>query len=233
MLPKTIGIIPDGNRRLAKRLLKEPWKGHELGVGKLYTVLDWCREAGVSTVTFYALSLENIQKRPKEELEFLYHLIRKELDAILTDPEHRVHKGQAKLIFFGHLNLLPEDIQKKIQQVMERTKNHTGSVVNFAMAYGGRQEILQAAQALADQVRTGQIQGITEESFRKQLQTNGYEDPELILRTGGEKRLSNFLPFQSAYAELAFIDTLWPDLTKEEFLKVLDDFSNRDRRFGK
>lgn len=218
---------PDGNRRLAKRLLEKPWKGHEWGVGKLYTVLEWCREVGVKIVTFYALSLENLTKRPKEEIEYLFLIMKKELDDILSNPDHAVHKNKIKMTIFGKRELLPQDLQRKIHDVEERTAGYDQFAVNFALAYGGRQEIIDAATIL-----TTEGKPVTEETFRQHLWTNGHKDPDLIIRTGGEKRLSNFLPFQSVYAELAFIDNFWPELTKEEFMKVIDDYSQRQRRFG-
>lgn len=233
MIPKSVGIIPDGNRRLATRLLEKPWKGHEWGMGKLYKVLDWCKELGIKTITFYALSLENLEKRPKAELDFLFLIAGKELEAILTDKNHFVHKNKAKVTFFGRLDLLPQDLQEKIKQTTDRTKKYKNYTVNFAMAYGGRQEIIDATKQIAEKLKRGEIQTIDETIFRQHIWTNGFEDPELIIRTGGEKRLSNFLPFQSVYSELAFIDSLWPELTKEEFLKIIKDFSERERRFGK
>jgi len=231
MIPKSIGIIPDGNRRLAKRLLKEPWKGHELGIKKLYSVLEWCGELGIKNVTFYALSLENMEKRPREELDFIFLLAKHELDQILSDKSHLVHRNKVRLVFFGRLDLLPEDLQKKISQAMEMTKGYSKYTASFAMAYGGRQEIVEAVKKLFRSSKSDK--DINEKAFRQFLQTNGFVDPDLIIRTGGEKRLSNFLPFQSVYSELAFIDTYWPELGKEEFIKAIRDFSERQRRFGK
>lgn len=228
MIPKSIAIIPDGNRRLARRLGRDPWKGHEWGVRKLYRVLEWCREAGIQRVTFYALSLENLRRRPKQELQFLFALARSELDAILSDRAHFIHRNKVRLTFFGCLHLLPRDLREKIGQVAEATRKYRHYRAHIALAYGGRQEILDAATRLA-QAR----ERATEQSFRKHLQTNGAGDPDLIIRTGGEQRLSNFLLFQSAYSELAFLKTSWPALTRRQFLRAIQNFSLRERRFGK
>lgn len=227
-VPQSVGIIPDGNRRLAKRLLKEPWKGHEWGVEKLYKVLEWCKDLGIKTVTLYAMSLENFGKRPKEELDYLFIIAGRELDAIIGKKDHFIHNNKVKLVFFGRLNLLSAKLQEKITQVMKITKDYTQYTANIAMAYGGRQEILDAVNKL---LRKGS-QDIGEKELRQNLQINGATDPDLIIRTGGEKRLSNFLPFQSVYSELAFTDTFWPELSKEEFVKIIEDFSDRQRRFG-
>jgi len=227
--PRHIALIPDGNRRLAKRLMEQPWKGHEWGIQKLYNVLDWCREIGIKTITVYSLSLENLAKRPKDELNFLFLLARREMEKILSDPSHQVNKRRIRMIFFGRLDLLPLNLQKSISRVMEKTKAYKNYTVNFAMAYGGRQEILAAVNTLS---ATAKGKHITEGMFKKSLLTNGYGDPDLVIRTGGEKRLSNFLPYQTVYSELAFLDTFWPELTKKEFVRVIRDFSSRQRRFG-
>lgn len=226
-----LAFIPDGNRRLAKRLLEQPWKGHEWGVEKFYTVFDWCREIGIRTVTFYALSLENLQKRPADELRFLFLLAKKELERILTDQGHQVHRHKIRVNIFGQLQLLPADLQEAIRSVMRQTKGYRDYVMNIAMAYGGRQEIVEAASRVAVRVAAGELAQVDEQAFREGLST-GAGDPDLIIRTGGERRLSNFLPFQSVYSELAFVDTFWPELTKEEFVGILDDFAQRERRFG-
>lgn len=233
MIPKSIGIIPDGNRRLAKRMLKEPWKGHEMGIGKLYNVLDWCIGLGIKNVTFYSLSLENIEKRPDKELHYLFLLAKNELDQVINDKNHFVHKNNVKMTFFGKLDVLPKELQQKISEVTQLTKDYESYTLNLAIAYGGRQEIVNTAKILSEKYKSGEIIEINEENFKKNLYTNGYGDPDLIIRTGGERRLSNFLLFQSAYSELSFVDTFWPEIEKQQFLKIINDFSERDRRFGK
>jgi len=225
-----LALIPDGNRRLAKRLMENPWKGYEWGVEKLYKVMEWCNEMKIKIVTFYALSLENLEKRPSEEINFLLLLAKKEFKDIIENTDHFIHKNKIRMNFFGNLGRLPEDIQDKIKKITEITKNYGGFTINFAMAYGGRQEIINAARSLHRKMQNNEIKDIDEDSFRQTLSTSS--EPDLIIRTGGEKRLSNFLPFQSVYSELAFVDTFWPEFSKEEFSKVIEDFSHRHRRFG-
>jgi tritrans,polycis-undecaprenyl-diphosphate synthase [geranylgeranyl-diphosphate specific] len=234
-VPEHIGIIPDGNRRLAKSLMKKPWKGHEWGLEKIKNVLEWCKEAGIKVVTFYVMSLENIENRPKRELDFLFSLARKEMENILEDKEHVIRRNKVNVRFFGRLDLLPKDVQEGIQKVSEMTENYSNYFLNLAIAYGGRQEIVEAFKKMALDTRSGVInpEKIDESMLRSYLWTNGFSDPELIIRTGGEKRLSNFLTFQSTYSELVFLDKFWPDLKKEDFFKAIKDFEERQRRFGK
>lgn len=233
--PEHIGIIPDGNRRLARRLMKKPCKGHEWGLEKIKNVLEWCEKLGIKAVTFYAMSLENLDKRPKKELNFLFSLARKEIENILKDKEHIVHRNKVKVNFFGRLDLLPKDLQEGIRKVTERTKNYSDYFLNLAIAYGGRQEIVDASKRVAFDVSRGIVdpEKINESLLRTYFWTNGFSDPELVIRTGGEKRLSNFLPFQSTYSELVFLDKFWPELEKEDFFKAVREFGERQRRFGK
>lgn len=234
-IPSSIGIIPDGNRRCAKRLLKQPWKGHEWGVSKVKTIFEWCKELGIKTITFYALSLENMDKRSKRELGFLFNLAGKEVKDILENRENFVHKNKIRVRFIGRLERLPRDLQRSMKNAEDITKNYKDYMINFAIAYGGRQEIIDACRTIAFNVAKNRLKpsAVTESVLKHSLYTNGGADPDLIIRTGGEKRLSNFLLFQSAYSELAFIDSFWPDLKKEEFVSVIEDFSHRKRRFGK
>jgi tritrans,polycis-undecaprenyl-diphosphate synthase [geranylgeranyl-diphosphate specific] len=234
-IPSHVGIIPDGNRRCAKRLMKQPWKGHEWGAGKLRKVLDWCSELGISAVTVYSLSLENFEKRPKKELDFLFTLASKEISDMVDRPDSLVHRNRIRLTFFGNLEKLPENLRRDIARATEATKSYSGFSLNIAMAYGGRQELVSASREIALRIAQGRLDPdeVNELVLRQNLQTNGNPDPDLIVRTGGEKRLSNFLLFQSAYSELAFTDTLWPDITRKEFMSIIRDYSTRQRRFGK
>lgn len=234
-VPEHVGIIPDGNRRLAKRLLHKPWKGHEWGFEKMKNIIEWSKELGIKVLTFYTLSLENMDKRPKTELSYLFRLAGRELDNILKNMGNKIHENRVKLGFIGRIGLLPQDLQEKMKRVSDMTKNYSGQYVNFAIAYGGRQEIVDAVRRIAADVEGGKIatDNINEDLFRQYLWTNGFKDPDLIIRTGGEKRISNFLPFQSVYSELVFIDTLWPELTKKDFVRAVREYSKRERRFGK
>lgn len=234
-VPGHIGVIPDGNRRFARRLMENPGKGHEWGMEKLKRVLEWCRELDIRNVTFYTLSLENLDRRPKDELGLLFALARRELNDIITNPENWVHGTRTRVNFFGQIHRLPPDLQESIERIREITRDYDQFTLNLAIAYGGRQEILDAVKKIARDVSDGRMKPdeIDEIVLRHNLSTNGTPDPDLIIRTGGEKRISNFLPFQSTYSELVFLDTFWPELEKEEFLKAIRDFGNRDRRFGK
>jgi tritrans,polycis-undecaprenyl-diphosphate synthase [geranylgeranyl-diphosphate specific] len=233
--PEHVGIIPDGNRRLARRLLQNPWKGHEWGFDKVKKIIEWSEELGVKVLTFYTLSLENLEKRPKRELDYLFRIARKELDDIIENRENIVHRNMVRLSFVGRLDLLPRDLQEKMKRVSELTGDYSKQHVNLAIAYGGRQEIVDASRRIAADARKGKIGPgrINEGLFRQYLWTNGFRDPDLIIRTGGEKRLSNFLPFQSVYSELVFVDSLWPEFSKSDFVKAIRDYEERERRFGK
>jgi tritrans,polycis-undecaprenyl-diphosphate synthase [geranylgeranyl-diphosphate specific] len=230
-----VAYIPDGNRRFARRLMKQPWKGHEWGNNKLRDVFEWSVNAGVKAITIYALSLENLTSRPRHEIDFLLSLAKKEARGVIEDSSHFVHKNRVKLKFFGRTDLLPKELQSLFRKAEQKTRHYSSYSLNFAIAYSGRQELVEASRRIAVKISKGQLdpEDVDEHAVRQSLQTNGHPDPDLIVRTGGEKRLSNFLLFQSAYSELAFTDTYWPALTKKELLSILRDFGNRDRRFGK
>jgi tritrans,polycis-undecaprenyl-diphosphate synthase [geranylgeranyl-diphosphate specific] len=189
----------------------------------------------VKVLTFYTLSLENLEKRPKRELDYLFRIARKELNDIIENRENIVHRNMVRLSFVGRLDLLPRDLQEKMKRVSELTGDYSKQHVNLAIAYGGRQEIVDASRRIAADARKGKIGPgrINEGLFRQYLWTNGFRDPDLIIRTGGEKRLSNFLPFQSVYSELVFVDSLWPEFSKSDFVKAIRDYEERERRFGK
>jgi tritrans,polycis-undecaprenyl-diphosphate synthase [geranylgeranyl-diphosphate specific] len=234
-IPEHIAIIPDGNRRFAKKLLEAPEKAHDWGMKKAESVTGWCRELGIKNTTFYTLSLENLERRPQIELEFLFGLFRKEMDDIIEKPDHWINKTNTKVNFIGELDMLPKDLQEKMNKVREKTRGNKEWSVNLAIAYGGRQDILGAVKKISKDVSAGNISSdnIDEAAIRHNLSTSDSPDPDLIIRTGGERRLSNFLTFQSTYSELIFLDTLWPDFGKDEFVKAVKEFGDRERRFGK
>ncbi len=235
MIPSHIGIIPDGNRRLARRLMKTPWKGHEWGIEKIRDVMNWCKDFQIRTLTFYVLSLENIEKRPKRELNYLFSLAKKELTEILDNPDHVAHKNRTKINFIGKLDVLPDDLLKLTEKVSKATEGYDDHILNLAIAYGGRQEIKQAIERISCDIKKGKVKPsqINDSLIKSYLYTNGYGDPDLIIRTGGERRLSNFLPYQSVYSELVFMDVFWPEMKKKDFSKAIKDFEDRQRRFGK
>lgn len=233
VFPKNVGIIMDGNRRFAKRLYKKPWKGHEWGAKKVREVLKWCREFGIKNITLYSLSFENLN-RPKKEFDMLMRLFKREFSKIPEDKD--VHENEIKINVMGRIQLLPQEVQKAINKAVESTKNYNKFNLNFAIAYGGRQELIDTCKKISKKVSEGLIKTseIDERIIQKHLYLNGGTTyPDLIIRTGGEKRLSNFLLWESAYSELYFTDKFWPDFNKENFKEALESFKERKRRFGK
>jgi len=231
-VPAHIGIIMDGNRRFAKKLMLEPWRGHEWGASKAEELLDWCCDLGVKNITLYSLSYENFKSRPKQELDVVLSLIEKE--ALRVAKLDKVHNKKVKFNVIGRPDMLPESVQSALRKLVDATKDYNGFTVNLAIAYGGRQEILEAAKKVALEAKNGRLDAakLDESSFRKFLYTNGTPDPDLIIRTGGEKRVSGFLLWQSAYSELFFSDKMWPDFGRDDLVGALDEFAARERRFG-
>ncbi len=230
-VPKHIGIIMDGNRRFAKRLMLKPWKGHEFGAQKVQKVTGWCREIGCSELTFYAFSIENFN-RPETEFGYLMDLFRKEFDNLNQD-DNIIHKNKIKVNFIGRIEMFPEDVTEKMERLMETTKDYQNFTINFAMAYGGRAEIIDATKKIAAKIKSGEldVDDIDGEVFMKNLYMES--EPDLIIRTSGEHRTSGFLIYQASYAELFFCDKMWPEFEKEDFTEAIESYCNRDRRFGK
>ncbi len=230
-VPRHLAIIMDGNRRFATDHGLLVAEGHERGRDKLEDLLSWCLEAGIRTLTVFALSTENF-KRSEPELEGLMDLYRRGFDGIVTDE--RIHKNHIRVRALGNIALLPEAVQAAIRRAEEATKDYRDYSYNVAIAYGGRDEILEAIRKLAREVRDGRLDPdrIDAEMVSRRLYTADLPDPDLVFRTSGEERISNFLLWQSAYAELYFADVMWPGLSKVEFLKAIYTFQNRKRRFG-
>jgi len=233
-VPQSLGIIMDGNRRFAKEIMKKPWKGHKYGVAKAREVLDWCHELGIKYITIYALSLENINSRPKIELKKIFNYFEKEIDALMTG-DHVVHRTETKVRFIGRKKALPQRLRERMEDVEKETKNYKNHLLNIAVAYGGQQEIIDACREISIKVSEGLLKTsqIDETLFKESLYTDGFRYPDLIIRTGGEKRLSNFLLWQAAYSELNFTDIKWPEFSKEDFLNIIGNYRKRERRFGK
>ncbi|MCK5450075.1 di-trans,poly-cis-decaprenylcistransferase [Candidatus Pacearchaeota archaeon] len=230
--PKHLAIIPDGNRRFAKRLMFKPQEGYKYGTKKYKEILDWCMELGIKNVTFYIFSLENFN-RPKKEFDFLMNLFEKEFKEMATNP--KIHKNQVKINFIGRIHLLPKNVQKEIKKLMNTTKNYNNFQFNFAIAYGGRAEIVDATKKIVKLVKEGKlkIKEINEKSFSENLYNKGIPDVDLIIRTS-EQRISGFLPWQSVYSELIFLpNKFFPELTKKDFLNIIRGYGKRERRFGK
>jgi len=224
-IPKHVGVILDGNRRFAKRLNLNPIKGHKYGAKKLYKLLEWCKELNIKKLTLFVFSLENFN-RPKKEFDYLMNLFRKEFDNLKDDK--RIHENKVKINIIGRIEMFPKDIQKKLKEIMERTKDYNKYELNFALAYSGRAEIIDATKKiLQNKLKPDDVD---EKSFAEYLYLN--DDVDLIIRTSGEKRTSGFLLWQGSYAEYVFVDKFWPEFEKEDFVKAVEDYSKRERRFG-
>lgn len=233
-LPKHVGIIMDGNRRLAKKLGENPELGHNLGASKVHEVINWCVSLGIHTVTLYAFSLENFN-RPENEVKVLMDLFEKEFIEIADHPG--VHKDKIRVSVIGRREMLPEYVQKAIMYAEEKTKDYSDHFVNFAIAYGGQQEIIDSVKKIAEKVKDNEIEieDITIELISKNLYTSNLPspNPDLIIRTSGEERISNFLTWQSCYSELYFCETYWPTFRKVDLLRSIREYQKRERRYGK
>lgn len=233
-LPKCIGFIMDGNRRFSRRLSKLPhYFGHTFGTKSVKNVLGWCRELGIRHVVIYALSTENFN-RPKEEFDFLMKLFEKEFGEIIEDQKHDAHKYRVNVRFIGNLGLLPESVRKTALAAQSATSGYEDYHLYIAIAYGGRTEIVEACKKIAEDVSEGRLEpgSINEETICAKLYAPDMPYPDLIIRTGGEKRISNFLLWQNAYSELMFVDACWPELTREEFYDCIKEYQRRKRTFG-
>lgn len=230
MVPQHIAIIMDGNRRWAKKRLMPTQLGHAQGADNLERVADACADLGVKYLTVYAFSTEN-WKRSEEEVNYLMKLLTKHIN----DFDKRIKNRDIRFRLVGDINRLDDELQNGIRRIEERTKDKPGLTLNIAINYGGRAEMTIATKRIAEEVKEGKInvEDITEDLVSKYLQTLDTPDPELIIRTGGEERLSGFLLWQSSYSELYFTDTLWPDFDENELKKAIDEYNNRKRNFGK
>ena len=229
-LPDHVAIIMDGNGRWAKKRGLPRTAGHAAGADAFRTIAYYCRDIGIPYLTVYAFSTENWQ-RPRDEVSAIMGLLRKHLLEVLEKME----RDGFRVRFFGDLSALAPELQALCYQSMERSKLvPPGHQVNICLNYGGRDDIVRAVKAWEQDVRAGKAspEDLTEEVFSAYLDTAGVPDPDLVIRPSGELRLSNFLPWQSAYAEFWFSDVLWPDFTPEVLNRALADFQQRDRRFG-
>ena len=228
--PRHIAIILDGNRRYAKKLGLQPWKGHEFGIRKLEELLKWCREIGVKELTLYCFSTENF-RRPKTEINFLFGIFRREFKNMRY--RENIFKNKVRVNVIGRLQMFPKGIKESMLEIMEKTKKHKKFILNFAMAYGGRQEITDAVKRIAENVKKGRIKA---SNIDESLITNHIwlkSEPDLVIRPGGEIRTSNFLTWQSVYSEWAFVNKFWPEFTKRDLKKCIEEFGKRKRRFGR
>lgn len=231
MIPNHIAFIVDGNRRYAKKnLLAAVTQGHEIGSDKLKQVLNWCIHLGVKEITVYSFSMQNFQ-RSKIEVDTLMNIIAKGVREIGDDPD--IHEYKVRVHAAGRIAILPKKVREAITYAEDRTKDYSDRQINLCLAYGGREEITDAVKQIAKKIQSNELkpEDITENTIQEELYVKS--DPDLIVRTSGETRLSNFLPWQSTYSEILFIEKLWPELEKKDIVKIIDDFSKKERRFGK
>jgi len=231
--PEHVAIILDGNRRWASEKSLNPGIGHYYGADKIDDLMNWCLDLDVKSITLYAFSTENFLRSPKE-VEEIMQIAEEKLREVLKNET--IHKHKVRIKAIGRLNLLPKNLQEMIRQVEESTKNYDEHFLNVALAYGGRAEIVDATKKIAQKVKSGNlpIEDINERLFEEHLYTAHMpkQDPDLIIRTSGEERLSGFLSWQSAYSELFFLDINWPDFRRIDLLRAVRTYQRRKRRFG-
>jgi undecaprenyl diphosphate synthase len=224
---KHVAIIMDGNRRWAKAKSLPAFAGHQKGYQQIEKIVDRAKEHGIQYVTFWAFSTEN-WNRSEKEIAYLMALFRRALRGNLFN---KLIKKGGKICILGNLIAFPDDIQKEFVKVVKLSRDNTAIQINIGLNYGGREEILQAVQKIVSEKNIST--DITEELFSQYLYTHDQPDPDLIIRSGGAKRLSGFLPWQSTYSELYFTKTRWPDFDEKAFDKAIFDYEKRERRFGK
>lgn len=228
-----IAIILDGNRRWASAKELNPWLGHKKGADTVEQLLEWCDKLSVKYITLYTFSTENFTRKPAEIIEIM-KITEEKFRKLLADP--RIHRNQINVRVIGRTSLLPESLQQVISELEKVTAGYSNQFLNFAVAYGGRAEIVDVTKTIAKKVKEGKLdlEDIDEKTIEKYLYTSHMtkQDPDLIIRTSGEERLSGFLLWQSAYSELAFLDVYWPDFRFIDLLRAIRTFQKRKRRFG-
>jgi undecaprenyl diphosphate synthase len=228
-IPQHVAIILDGNGRWAKSRKLPRTQGHLEGVKRVDEAIETCIKTGIKVLTIYVFSTEN-WNRPKNEVSMLIHT----LIAVLNRKVKKMHEAGVRLQFIGRRQGVPDQVIKGFEEATQLTKNNSKLTVNVAFNYGGRTEILDGISKVIEDVRSGSLKAeqLSEELFSQYLYTKGLPDPDLLIRTSGEKRISNFLLWQLSYAEFYFTEKYWPDFNEVEFLKAIDDFQNRERRYG-
>ncbi len=228
-LPRHIAIIMDGNGRWARKRSLNRIRGHKEGTESVRNIVRACREIGVEVLTLYAFSTENWQ-RPRQEVTALMSILKSFLKSELAE----MMENNILLNAIGDIERLPGNVLKVLREVMEETRQNQAMILNLALSYGGRNEIVRASKKIATQIKAGRLQPeeITEELFSDYLYTHGMPEPDLLIRTSGEMRISNFLLWQIAYSEIFVTQTLWPDFRREELIRILHDYQKRERRFG-
>jgi tritrans,polycis-undecaprenyl-diphosphate synthase [geranylgeranyl-diphosphate specific] len=234
VMPRHIGVILDGNRRWALSKGLNPWDGHVEGVKKAEDLLEWCREIGkITTVTLYVFSIENFL-RAKDEVQGVMDIVESSVQSLIMDK--RIHSNRIRVKVIGRTAMLPPGLQRSIEKLEEATANYDQSYLNLAIAYGGRAEIVDALRQIAQDVKGGNLSptDLDEKVIEEHLYTSFLPNPhpDLIVRTSGEERLSNFLLWQSAYSEFCFLDVYWPSFKKYDLLRAIRVYQERSRRYG-
>lgn len=226
-IPRHVALIMDGNGRWAKKRGLPRILGHKEGANRIMEVVLKAKEMGVESVTMFAFSTEN-WNRPKEEVNYIFNLLEK----LLKKGKGKFEKNNVRVKFIGNINELDEKYQKVIYKTMEETKYNNGVIMNLAINYGARSEIIRAVKSISFDYKESKIKEIDEEVFEKYLMTSELPSVDLLIRTSGEKRISNFLLWQIAYSELIFTNVYWPDFDDKEFEKCIEEYLSRNRRFG-
>lgn len=228
---KHLACIMDGNRRWAKKRSLVPWRGHREGLEAIQRAIDFCLEKDIPYLSLYTFSLENFG-RSDQEKNYLFGVLAQEFER--TKLDNLINQG-VRICFIGDRNYFPKNVVNLCENMERKTAHCDALHLNLLFCYGARQEIVDSVQRIVRDSKEGRLseEGISEELFNRYLWTNGIPDPDMIIRTGGLARLSNFLLYQAAYSELYFLDCLWPEITKEHLEKALENFNNRQRNFGK
>lgn len=233
-VPKHVAVVMDGNRRFSKRVMAKPWKGHEWGAEKLERLLHWCTELGIEELTVYAFSVQNFE-RPKTEFDALMRIFLESAERLRTrlDDSTDALASRVRVTFIGRLGMFPKELQTVMREIMERTARNTGFLVNIAMGYGGREEVIDAVKKIGDAIARGalRVEDINDQVFANALYLQS--EPDLIIRTGGEHRTSNFLIWQAHYSEWVFLEKLWPEFEREDLVAAIESYAARERRLGK
>lgn len=229
IVPNHVGIILDGNRRWAVSRKLKPWQGHPFGAEKFEKFLEWCVDLKIPMVSAYVLSTENLD-RPKREVDALLNLFQKELEKLEGEKRSFLDRYEIRMKFIGDLTRLPTGLRSVMGKIMKRTEKYNSRVFNLLVAYGGKFELTQAVKKIARKAIETGVVTVTEKTIKDNLMVK--DDIDLLIRTGGSKRISNFMPWQVSYAEMIVLKKYWPEITKRDLVRCIEEYSRRQRRFG-
>lgn len=230
-LPRSVAIIPDGNRRYSSSHKIQMMKGYDIGINKAIDVSLWLKDLGIKELSIWALSTENIKNRSKMELNLLYKLYKK--TALSKSIFNKLSQNNVKVCIIGNMGLIPKDVKDALYSLQSKTSKFKDIKINLLIAYGGRDDILTAVKKIVKDKAEGKISRINESLLHKYLISSSITNPDLIIRTSGEFRSSGLLPWQSVYSEFYFTKKYWPELDKKDIEEAIKEYSNRKRRFGK